>query len=373
MVKNIRILALGLIGLIYLCISCRKKPIFDPTPTVILYSSSRANIIAINTLTSTPKWTFNTNGTLFNDAVISEGVLYAGTNEKKFYAIDIETGQKKWEYDAEEAISSSPTVVDGAVYFGSLARLYSLDARTGHLLWTFKPAPGGSIYSSPAVSHGIVYVGSYTNKLYAIRAASGEKVWEFTTSDWIYSSPSVASGLVYVGCNDKKLYAVDSQTGTKKWELITKDVVYSSPIVANGVVYVGGLDTNLYAIDALTGQPRWTYLMSGPIYSSPVISNNTVYVTDRGSSSSLLSAIDAQTGQPRWKVPIQSSYITTNLVVVKGLVYAGEAGGKLHAFDQTSGAQTWEYTLPFEGGKLLVFTANGQVTGNYSSISGFNQ
>jgi eukaryotic-like serine/threonine-protein kinase len=55
------------------------------------------------------------------------------------------------------------------VYVGSDdGNLYAFDASTGAILWT--ASTGGVIISSPAVSAGLVYVGSADNLLYAFTA-----------------------------------------------------------------------------------------------------------------------------------------------------------------------------------------------------------
>jgi outer membrane protein assembly factor BamB len=78
--------------------------------------------------------------------------------------------------------------------------------------WT--GATGGAIYdSSPAVADGVVYVGSWDDKLYAYAvgcAKGGESctpLWTGATGSAIGSSPAVADGVVYVGSYDGKLYA----------------------------------------------------------------------------------------------------------------------------------------------------------------------
>ena len=90
--------------------------------------------------------------------------------------------------------------------------------RRGQLLWKFET--GSSVYSSPAiVSDVTVYVGSETNKVYALDGKSGAKKWEFETGEWknyfgrtvrgVSSSPVIASdGAVYVGSRDKNVYAL---------------------------------------------------------------------------------------------------------------------------------------------------------------------
>ena len=89
------------------------------------------------------------------------------------------------------------------------------------LKWKFKT--GNSIWSSPAVSDGVVYFGSEDTHLYAVDATTGEEKWKFKTGNWVYSSPAVVDGVVYFGSWDKYLYAVDIKTGEKKWKFKTGD------------------------------------------------------------------------------------------------------------------------------------------------------
>jgi len=66
--------------------------------------------------------------------------------------------------------------------------------------------------SSPAIANGVLYVGSYDTRLYAIRARSGKLLW---APGWgsgnmergFNSSPAIADGRVYIGCRDGSLYA----------------------------------------------------------------------------------------------------------------------------------------------------------------------
>ncbi len=73
-------------------------------------------------------------------------------------------------------------------------------------------------------------------------------LWRFKTGSSVWSSPAVSNGFVYVGSLDGNLYAIDALTGKEKWQFRTRGVVDSSPAVSNGVVYVGSYSNNLYAI-----------------------------------------------------------------------------------------------------------------------------
>jgi len=59
-------------------------------------------------------------------------------------------------------------------------------------LWRFKTECG--VTSSPAVSNGVVYVGSYDKNLYALDSVTGKEKWRFKTGRYLDSSPAVSEG-----------------------------------------------------------------------------------------------------------------------------------------------------------------------------------
>jgi outer membrane protein assembly factor BamB len=69
----------------------------------------------------------------------------------------------------------------------------------------------------------------------------------FPTGSTVYSSPAVGSGVVYIASEAGTMYALDEGTGASLWSLPTGNVIDSSPAVSNGVVYVGSGDDNMYA------------------------------------------------------------------------------------------------------------------------------
>ena len=69
---------------------------------------------------------------------------------------DIKTGEEKWKFKTGKANYLSPVVSEGVVYFGSDdEHLYALDRQTGEIKWKFKAE--NRVYSSPAISEGVVY------------------------------------------------------------------------------------------------------------------------------------------------------------------------------------------------------------------------
>ena len=111
------------------------------------------------------------------------------------------------------------------------------------LMWSFDTR--ATIYSSPAVVNGVVYITTYdwvynTGTLYAIDEYTGQQRWMFPTSRPIYASPAVANGIVYVAARDGFLYALSEQNGALLWQRGNPNFpITSSPAVANGKIFYG--------------------------------------------------------------------------------------------------------------------------------------
>ncbi len=142
-------------------------------------------------------------------------------------------------------------------HFGSLdSNLYAVDIKTGQEKWRFKT--GDPVYSSPAITDGVVYFGSLDSNLYAVDIKTGQEKWRFKTENGIDSSPAVVDGAVFFASLDKNLYAVDIKTGQEKWRFKAKNGNFG-PAIDNGVVYSAGLGSSLYAVDIKTGQEKWRF------------------------------------------------------------------------------------------------------------------
>jgi outer membrane protein assembly factor BamB len=114
------------------------------------------------------------------------------------------------------------------------------------LKWKFKTE--GWVFSSPAVSDGMVFFGSDDTYLYAVDIKTGQEKWKFKTEGRVESSPAVSDGMVFFGSSDHYLYAVNIKTGQEKWKFKTEGAVESSPAVSDGMVFFGSVDHYLYAV-----------------------------------------------------------------------------------------------------------------------------
>lgn len=207
----------------------------------------------------------------------------------------------------------------------------------GQLAWKFR---AGDNAGEAAISGGLVYVAGNDGKqpedkrfaasLHALDAASGTERWKFTMPhDEVETAPAVSGGLVYVGTLHSYVYALDAATGTQRWkQQIGLQVVLSSPAVSGGLVYVAGTGESggdyICALDAATGAERCKVNV-GDTLDSVAVSGGLVYV---GSMDGYVCALDAATGTQRWKFTQASVY---SMVVFGGLVYVAGLDGYVYA------------------------------------------
>lgn len=134
----------------------------------------------------------------------------------------------------------------------------------GLLKWTYNVAWAGRdsrVISTPAVHQGKVYFGSFNGRFYALETIAASpyvrELWNFTAGDAIWSSPAVSNGLVAFGADDETVYVLDASNGQEKWRFRIGGDVRSSPAIwaggvagtpiAGGLLYAGGSDGILYA------------------------------------------------------------------------------------------------------------------------------
>lgn len=317
-------------------------------------------------------WKFKTGGKIESSPAVNDGVVYVGSEDSHFYALDAKTGEERWRFKTISRINySSPCVSGKSVYFGDdSGRLYSVNIKTGEERWKFWT--GGAIFSSPCVVSDVVLFCSANGRTYCLDAKTGSERWKYRTGERLVRSPAVSDGIVYFGGWDDYLYAVDVETGNKLWDYKTNKNITSAPCVLDSVVYFinkryffaldsktgaklfklesfsdtlytfsspggakdtvyyyGGLSSCLYAVDSKTGEERWKFEMGACFSSSPCISPGVVYI---GSKDKCLYAIDTDTGEEQWRFRAEGE-IDSTPTVVDGVVYFGSSDGYLYALE----------------------------------------
>lgn len=288
------------------------------------------------------KWIFKTKGQINASALIYDDILYMGSFDSCFYAIDAKTGIEKWHYKTQNRIYTTAVKYNDVLCFESGNVLYALNL-LGELEWQFTLYDGQCVnqhddwdfyHSSPMLIDSIVYIGSEKGKVYGINILTGNKVFECQTPSanfTIETTPAIYDNKIYFGDWDGVFFAYDLSTAQMVWNYDTKkDKTFSSwvnaivtdPVIVNGKVFFGGRSCALYCLDAGTGNKEWRtpdpggdmWTIGGPTYMDGVL-----YM---GSSNQFEArAFSATTGKVIWKTNVgnrlnDKPYLDGNYVIV---------------------------------------------------------
>jgi outer membrane protein assembly factor BamB len=284
-----------------------------------------------------------------------------------------------WKFQTGKEVTSAPTVAEGVVYCGSTnGSFFALDAETGQLRWKFSALY--PISGKAAVSSELVCIGS-GNTLYGLDKKSGLEKWHYTAkgyrpifsldlTDYHRSSPVIADGVVYYGDDWGNLNGVDLATGEPVFQFTTESgrPIRSTPVVRDNVVYFGDWEGEVYAVSLVDRKLRWTYRLEnvrpyyGAIVSEFVIQDGVLYF---GSQHEIFSPLDITNGNPVWKfADANKTYLPSTPLIYEGKVVIGSTVFTNAVLCLSKGEIVWSYkadgiffTKPILDGQVIIINS----------------
>jgi outer membrane protein assembly factor BamB len=307
--------------------------------------------------------------------------------------------------DAREC--SQPVVAGNKAYVyaglsGTSGAIYCFDLSTGAQSWKtdVDPVSAWDSWSSPAVSEGVVYIGSGT-KVSAINAASGQLLWTKNLNDFktnaqiINGSPAIdGNRLIIADWQNATYYCLDtSQSGQLLWSfpLGANCTAQSTPCIDSGRVFVGqatysgASNGKVWCLDEATGSPvtSWgasgCYVTDGRLDMPGTVAayRGYIYFTDftygaAATPNAHLYCLSSATGLEMWKQPVYGAdgapAVSDGLVVVASQqpgVWPAPGTNWVTAFaadtgNGTSPVQLWTKS-GFGGYNMSACISNGKI------------
>ncbi|MGZ3744009.1 MAG: outer membrane protein assembly factor BamB family protein [Pseudobdellovibrionaceae bacterium] len=256
-----------------------------------------------------------------------------------------DSGRQLWRLNVLNGVEAGAAIVNDRLFFGASDGLfYSVNAKTGKVLWTFPTHSENIAEPFLDTSNGIVYFLSGTNVVYALEADSGRQVWLYSRQDTSNfsirggSKPALKDGNLFVGFSDGTLVSLNAKTGNLQWELpLNKNKKFrdvdASPVIDGDLVFVSGYDDKLYCISAQRGEVQWK-VDGGGYYPITIYNDKIYYSTTNGE----VWALQKGNGQRIWAFQLKEG-IATQVKIYKGLAVFGESQGQLRFLDANTGKQ----------------------------------
>ena len=176
-------------------------------------------------------------------------------------------------------VEATPLVDGGMLYVGSENfKFYAVDLVSRSVLWEF--TTGARIVSTPTLrpprssnEEKLVVFTSRDGSCYAVFANNGTQRWRKTTSFFLDSSPlydSIRDAIVFGGTSDFSVYALDAWTGQERWRFRTptaengrflagpKLITGSASDASNDRIAIGTTNAHFYLMSANTGVMIWS-------------------------------------------------------------------------------------------------------------------
>ena len=292
-------------------------------------------------------WAFGIPGTLraYGQPTIAGGRVFIGTGTRKMYSLDAATGCVLWTFEVDSGVRTAVSLGRAgkrwAAYFGDQSgQAYAVDAATGELIWKTRVEryPGALITGAPALYAGHLYV----------PVSSGEEI--------------LGAGPDYECCKFRgSLSSLDAATGKVIWKTYT---IPDEPrkIRKNGrdVQQWGPSGAGVWSAPTIDVKRRAIYVTTGDSYSDPAARTSDAFV-----------AFDLETGRMLWSrqmtqgdafnaacvgpaggncpegkgpdVDFGTSPMLVNLPNGKRALIAGQKSGVVHAVDpDQQGEVLWQ-------------------------------
>ncbi|HVR98318.1 MAG TPA: PQQ-binding-like beta-propeller repeat protein, partial [Thermoanaerobaculia bacterium] len=180
---------------------------------------------------------------------LADGVVYVGSGDGGFHAVDAASGTRRWRFAAGDAVRGGAAVAGERVVFGSADRfVHALDRATGKEIW--KHETEAAIEDQPLVAGDRVFIGNRGGGLYALALATGERLWKtFFWGSWVESTPVLADGVLYIGSSDlRSVSAISPEDGRVLWRTDVHGWTFGTPLLAGDRIFAGAAGGSPYFI-----------------------------------------------------------------------------------------------------------------------------
>ncbi len=220
-------------------------------------------------------------------------------------------------------LAAAPVIGSGSLFVVDTSGvIHAFDAATGTKRWSHRIEVSGDLRDSTfgggaSYADGRVFATSGTGDVLALDAANGAVLWREKPAGPLRGSPTVAFNSVFVMTQDNQIHTLNAETGEQIWQDVAasgQSGVFgvAAPAAGQGSVIAGYSSGELVAYRYENGRNLWSDALARTSISTEV---------------GALTDVDADP------------------IIENGRVYALGQGGRMAAYQLTTGQRVWDLTL----------------------------
>jgi outer membrane protein assembly factor BamB len=296
--------------------------------------------------------------------VVAGETIYAGSVDRKVYAVDLASGQLRWSSRLGGLIGGGVLVVGDTVYAASgrpEGKVYALDAHTGDRLWRTST---GTVSAPLALVDGVLVAETQRGDVFGLDPAAGTVRWRRTVGFSRIPAVAADSGTLVVATIDS-LFRLNARDGKVVRRARSPGAIVSPWLEHRGLLVAGTTDSGVVAISPADLQPRWRAALDAPVLGTPAAQGDTFYAASRRGTLYRIAAGAHDSVPVATPIAELDWPVTSSVTVLDGLVLLGGADGMLRAL-RPDGSEAWriQLSLPVELGPLPLDDGMVAVGGN---------
>lgn len=272
----------------------------------VLMGTTRGEVVALSAADGEEVWRAEVGSEVLASPVGGADLVFVQTIDGRLLALERDDGSIRWSFDNQVPVltlrgTATPVYQGGVVYAGfANGMVAAVRAETGEPIWQHRVMlPEGrselermvDVDSTPVVSGGVVYAVAYQGRLKALRANDGSLLWEKEISSHLDLAEGY--GQIYVVNEDDEIIAIDQRTAEEVWRqegLFRRDL--SSPIAFSNYLVVADADGYVHMLAQSDGRFVGRRKVDGKgVRSKPVNASELFYVLG---NSGALRALEAE-------------------------------------------------------------------------------
>jgi eukaryotic-like serine/threonine-protein kinase len=287
-------------------------------------------------------WTYNSGSRSKSSPVLSDGIIYFGTDKGTLVACDL-SGKEIWKFEAGNPVEAPPLISGQMVIFSSSdGTLRAADKKSGKLKWSYKTENqivGSANFWKSGSKSGII-VGSYDFFLHCVDPESGKLLWKIETDNYINGTPAISGNRIVFGGCDGIVRVVDPVAGKEKDTIQIGVYIAGSVALSDSKAFFGDYDGNFYCLNLLTRKNEWKKVsddQTGSIIAAPAAGKGVVII---GDDNKTICCYNISDGILRWKFRTNGS-IKGSCVIAGDQILATSMDRNIYILNLQDGSKKW--------------------------------
>ena len=289
-------------------------------------------------------------------------LLFIGSCDGNFYAINKDTGQVQWSYDIrkdgkQQSFHGDPLVINDLILTGTdrscdpegMGHVYAFERDTAKVRWKYRST---SVATDIVQIGSNVYFGSFQDEWTSVDLRTGGLNWRFSTGASnkncdLPKSPVTDGNRLFIAGLDGVIYALDAVSGTVSWKRKLTAAPSTALFFRENSLYVGTNDQRIYRLNAETGAVMSELALEAKPVGRLAFANGSLFVflEDASERVGYILSVDSKLAAVRWRQRSSPDWASERPHLWKEFVVAGNCRGGVAAFRAADGEPQWKLNL----------------------------